>query len=90
MEKVWAEEQRSLQSMGEGRGGGGAGALHEEHQGNHGQADHPENPVHVNEGQHGGLALQFAIQDPLGLLRGHGHAGPSDVQHGSEAVSAAR
>ena len=70
--KAGRREKRG-RSRGDDGAGGGA-ALHDEHEGNHGQAHHGENPVHVNEGQHGGLALQFVIQDSLGLMRSRGPA----------------
>ena len=59
----------------DGRGGGAAGAgfLHEEHEGNHGQEGHAEQPEAVRIGKHAGLAEQIAVDEAVRLVEGlHG------------------
>ena len=68
---------------------GGSGTLHEEHEGEEGEAEDAEEPVDVVKGQHVGLALEFAVEQGLGLFGCGDHVGAAGMQQSCQTVNGA-
>ena len=60
--------------------------LDEEHQRDHSEAGDAEDPENVDEGEHGGLALEFVVQESLRLVERRDSVGTARAEHGSGAL----